>query len=417
MQTTPSVLILDRAGREIDWLVGYAPPADAYVEKLRRAVQGIDTYRSLTDLYAKDPKNIETAWKLARKYDQRLSTSAKADELYREVMALDPDGKAGLVDVDYPKVRVSYGEYAEFILGRKNALGAKADLAPIRAFIQHHPESPLVKTGYMFMSVYYGNYATPAEARAFFEEYINKYPDDVQALDSYVRRIIKDKEPLDKGIELADKIAELTVYNPDPYDAQNRAELYWLLGNKDKVEEIFGKEFLSRQMSEAAYVMSSYAEFWSERGTHLEEALEAVDLAIRIQPETVQLRQIAATIYAKAGRPEKALEVYGPEFVRKNRDKTDALYPYAWYWNQHGTNLESALEAIGRVIEIQPGLAYFDLQAQILLKLKRYDQALKSAERALALAQESAKRRPGFSTKLYESRVQEIRAALAAEKK
>lgn len=332
-------------------------------------------------------------------------------------MALDPEGKAGLVDVDYPKVRVPYGEYAEFILGRKNALGAKADLAPIRAFIEHHPQSPLVKTGYMFMSVYYGNYAAPEEARAFFEDYIRKYPDDVRALDSYVRRIIKDKEPLDRGIELAEKIAELTADDPDPYDARNRAELYWLRGNKDKAEEIFGKEFLSRQRSEAAYLMSSYAEFWSERGTHVDEALAAVELAIQIQPETVQLRQIAATVYAKAGRPEKALEVYGPEFAKKNSDKTDALYPYAWYWNQQGTNLESALEAIGRVIEIQPGLAYFDIQAQILSKLKRYDEALKSAERALALAQESAKRRPGFSTKLYEARLQEIKAALAAEKK
>ena len=332
-------------------------------------------------------------------------------------MALDPEGKAGLVDVDYPKVRVPYGEYAKFILGRKNALGAKADLAPIRAFIEHHPQSPLVKTGDMFMSVYYGNYAAPEEARAFFEDYIRKYPDDVRALDSYVRRIIKDKEPLDRGIELAEKIAELTADDPDPYDARNRAELYWLRGNKDKAEEIFGKEFLSRQRSEAAYLMSSYAEFWSERGTHVDEALAAVELAIQIQPETVQLRRIAATVYAKAGRPEKALEVYGPEFAKKNSDKTDALYPYAWYWNQQGTNLESALEAIGRVIEIQPGLAYFDIQAQILLKLKRYDEALKSAERALALAQESAKRRPGFSTKSYEARILEVKAAMAGEKK
>jgi tetratricopeptide (TPR) repeat protein len=397
--------------------VGYAPPADDYVEKLRRAVQGVDTFKSLSDLAAKDPKNIETIYKLARKYDQRFSTADQADELYRRIIALDPEGKAGLVDVDYPKVRVPYPEYAEFILGRKKAVGAKADPAPMRAFVGKYPRSPLVETGYRYMSVYYGNYASPGEARTFFEEYVAKYPDDVTALSFYVRRIIKDKEPLDRGIELAAKIAELTSYNPDPYDTQNRAELHWLKGEKDEAEEIFGKEFLSRQRSSAASQLASYADFWSERETHIDEATEAIELAIKIQPDLPYFRQTAATIYARAGRPEKALEVFGPDYAGKNRDRTEALYPYAWYWNGQGTNLESALEAIDRVIEIQPGLTYFDIRAQILLKLKRYEEALASAERALALARESAKRRPGFATKTYEARVLEIKAAMAGEKK
>jgi tetratricopeptide (TPR) repeat protein len=222
---------------------------------------------------------------------------------------------------------------------------------------------------------------------------------------------------LDRGIQLAEKIAELTSYNPDPYDTQNLAELHWLKGEKDKAEEIFGKDFLSRQRSNAAYQLASFAGFWSERETHFEEAVEAIELAIQIQPDVPYLRQTAAAIYSKAGRPEKALEAFGPEYARQNRDRTDALYPYSWYWNGQGTNLESALEAIDRVIEIQPGLTYFDIRAQILLKLKRYDEALKAAERALALAGESAKRRPGFSTKPYEARVQEVKAAMAGEKK
>ena len=397
--------------------MGYTPPADAYLEKIQKAIRGVETFKALSELYAKDPKNIEAVYKLARKYDQKFSTVDKADELYRQIIALDPEGKAGPVDVDYPKVKVPYTEYAEFILGRKRAIGAKADPAPMRSFIEKYPRSSLVKTGYMFMSVYYGNEASPDEARAFFEEYTAKYPEDTQALAAYVRRIIKDKEPLDRGIRLAEKIAELTSYNPDPYDTQNMAELHWLKGEKDKAEDVFGKEFLGGQRSNAAYLLASFANFWSERETHFEEAAEAIDLAIQIRPDVPYLRQTAAAVYAKAVRPEKALEAFGPDYARQNRDSTDALYPYAWYWNGQGTNLESALEAIDRVIEIQPGLTYFDIRAQILLKLKRYDEALKSAERALALARESAKRRPGFATKPYEARVQEIQAAMAGEKK
>jgi tetratricopeptide (TPR) repeat protein len=397
--------------------VGYGPPADAYLERIQKSLRGIDTYKSLSELYAKDPKNIEILFKLARKYDQKFSTSVKADELYKQIVALDPEGKAGLADVDYPKVRVPYAEYAEFILARKVAMGSKADPGPMRAFIQKYSGSPLVKTGYMFMSIYYENYAPKDAAGGFFEEYSGKYPDDVSVLGSYVRRIIKDKEPLDKGLQLAEKIGELTSYNPDPYDVRNRAELYWLKGDKEKAEELFGKGFLNDRRSAMAYELASYANFWNDRDVNLDKAVEAIEMAVKIQPDTPYLRQTAATIYAKAGQPDKALEVFGPEYIKKNFDKSEALYPYAWYWNQQGKNLESALEAIRRMIGIQPGLTYFDIQAQILLKLKNYDEALKSAERALALARESAKRRPGFAIKTYEARVQDIKDAIAKEKK
>jgi tetratricopeptide (TPR) repeat protein len=396
--------------------VGYGPPAEAFVEKIQQSLRGVDTYKSLAGLYAKDPKNIEVIFKLARKYDQKLSTAGKADELYKQIVALDPDGKRGQTDLDYPKARVSITEASEFILARKAAMGAKADPGLMWAFIRKYPESPAVKTGYLWLSTYYGNYAAKDEAGKFFEGYVVKYPDDPYVLDSYVRRIIKDKEPLDRGLELTEKIAKLPPETPDPYFLQNRAELLWLKGDKAKAEEIFGKGFLSDQKSSIAYLLSSYAGFWNDRGANLDEAVEAVELAVKILPENPYFRETAATIYGKLGKPDKALEVFGPEYVKKNPDKSNALYAYAWYWNQQGKNLESALEAVRRLIEIQPQLTYFDIQAQILLKLKSYDEALKSAERALALARESAKRRPGFAIKPYETRVQEIKAAMAKEK-
>jgi tetratricopeptide (TPR) repeat protein len=286
----------------------------------------------------------------------------------------------------------------------------------MRAFIQEYSASALIKTGYSYMGYYYGYHAPKDEAVKFFEEYIAKYPDDIYALDSYVRRIIRDKEPLDKGLQLAEKIGELTSYNPDPYNVENRAELLWLKGDKEKAEEIFGKSHLGDRRSSFAYELASYANFWNDRETNLDKAVEAIEVAVKVQPETPYLRQTAATIYAKAGQPDKALEVFGPEYLKKNLEKPDVLYPYAWYWNGQGTNLDSALEAVRRLIEIQPGLTYFDIQAQILLKLKNYGEALKSAEQALALAQESAKRRPGFAIKSYEARIREIKSAMAKEK-
>ncbi|MGA2531619.1 MAG: hypothetical protein ABSG19_01140 [Candidatus Aminicenantales bacterium] len=396
--------------------MGYSPPAEVYFERIQKSLAGVDTYKSLSVLYAKDPKNIEVIFKLARKYDQKFSTAAKADELYRQIVALDPEGKAGLTDVDYPKVRVPYTEYAEFIMARKAAMGLSSAPDLMWAFLRKYPQSQLVKTGYSWLSTYYGYYAPKDQAQKFFEDYVANYPDDPWVLDSYVRRIIKDKEPLDRGLELAGKIPSLPSEYVDPYFLRSRAELYWLKDDKAKTEEIFGKQFLKDQKSEISYLLSSYAGFWNDRDTNLDQAVEAIELAVKVQPDTPYLRQTAATIYAKLNRPDKALEMFGPDYIQKNLDKSDTLYAYAWYWNQQGKNLESALDAVRKLIEYQPQLTYFDIQAQILLKLKNYDEALKSAERALALARESAKRRPGFAIKSYEARVQEIKTAMAKEK-
>ena len=415
---TPTVLILDKNGREIDWIRGYSPPADKFMERIQKSLQGVDTYRSLADRQAKDPNNVELTFLLAGKLAEKSGIRGKAKELYQRVIALDPEGKA--LPSDPQKSlgeRAPFAESSEFLLAQAAVLSAQADPAPMWDFVKKHPQSRRLRSGYFALSQYYGNFAGKEDATKFFEEFVAKYPDDPYALDSYVRRIIKDNGPLERGLELSEKIAKLPTDNPDPFYVEQRAELLWLKGDKAKAEEAFGKEYLDNQRSSFLYLLNSYAEFWSERETDLDQAVGAVDLAIKIEPDNTYFRQTAATVYAKMNKPEKALQVFGPDYLKANLDKPDVLYAYSWYWNREGKNLESALEAIQRMIKIQPGLTYSDIQAQILLKLKRYDEALKSAETALALARESAKRNPAFAVKTYEARVKEIQAAMAKEKK
>ena len=65
---TPTVMVLDKDGSEIDWHVGYGPPPDKFLERLEKTVKGIDTYKILSERYAKEPKNIEVVFKLAKKF-------------------------------------------------------------------------------------------------------------------------------------------------------------------------------------------------------------------------------------------------------------------------------------------------------------------------------------------------------------
>jgi tetratricopeptide (TPR) repeat protein len=327
--------------------------------------------------------------------------------------ALDPGGKAGTFAVRYPKCVVPYTEYAEYILARKLAFGSKPDPAPIEAFIAKYAASPLVKTAYSYLSSYYGYQDPKEEAAKFFEEYKAKYPEDPVVLSAYVRRIIQDKEPLDKGLALAEKIRDLTSYNPDPYDAESYATLYALKGDAEKAKELFGPDYMKSQVTSLAYLLASYTYFWIERDENLESAEEMIETARRLQPDLDYILQTAAELYEKTGKLDKAMEAYGPAYAAKVADKPSSLYSYAYFWNRAGSNLESAIEAAKKSNAAEPAYYKSDILAQLLLKIKDYAGALKAAEQALALAQDLAKKRPGFPTKTYEDRLKQVKEALA----
>ena len=40
---TPTELFVDKNGKEVNWIVGYGPPADKFLEKVKKSLAGIDT--------------------------------------------------------------------------------------------------------------------------------------------------------------------------------------------------------------------------------------------------------------------------------------------------------------------------------------------------------------------------------------
>ena len=369
--------------------------------------------------YAKEPTNVEVNFKLAAKYAARYTEAmeAKAKELYQKVITLDPEGKQGTHTIEYLKVTVPYTQAAEFALGQMASFGRKPDPAPLQAFIKKYPSSPLVESGYEYLSNYYMAQAPKDEASKFFEEWIARFPDKTSGYDLYVRRIIRDKADLDKGIKLAEKISEIEGYDIAPRYVQNHAQLYVLKGDKAKADELYGKDFMADQVDNLAYALRSYAEFWAGQNENLASAEAMIEKALLLEPDEAYFKQSAANIYLKLGKEEKALAVYGPEFVQKNAAAASPLFSYASFWNRQGKNLESAVEAAKKALELEPTYYGYDVLGQIQLKLKNYEEALKAAEKALALAQDVAKKNEGFPTKPYEDRVQKVKDAMAQQKK
>ena len=82
-------MVLDGQGAEVDWFVGYDPPAEKFEASLAKITAGDGTLKALTAAYARNPKDVPTVFGLARKWSERYD-EAKANEKYREVIALDP---------------------------------------------------------------------------------------------------------------------------------------------------------------------------------------------------------------------------------------------------------------------------------------------------------------------------------------
>jgi len=407
IRATPTTLILDKDGSEYDWHVGYGPPPEKFLETIEKSVKGIDTFKSISAAYAKDPENVETVFKLARKYERKYD-EAKAAELYKDVLALDPDGQKGTTD--YQEKKVSFTEYAEFSIGAMSAFARKMDPGPLQAFIKKYPESPLMKSAYQRLSFYYGRQAPKEDAQEFFEAYTSKYPDDPYVLSSYVARIIRDKDNVDKGIELSEKINnEIMKYNPDPYFVKDLAELYMLKGEKEKADETFGKRFVERQVSDLTYTLMQYASFWVGQKENTESAEEMMELAMKMDPDRWYNFRTAAQNYIKLEKHDKALEIFGPEFIAKHQDDASVLNSYAMFWAAQGKNLESALVSAIKSIEVKEAYYNWDTLATVYQKMDKLEEALKALVKAHELADDQIKAR-------YESKIKQIKKAIEKNK-
>ena len=407
IRATPTTMVIDNDGSEIDWHVGYGPPPDKFLARLEKTVKGIDTFKSLSENYSKDPKNAEAVFKLARKWDDKYDQE-KAAKLYKEVLTLDPDGKMGMTD--YGDEKVTYTEYAEYSIGALSLFGRPMDIEPMKTFIKKYPESKMLRSAYMRLSSYYRSRGSKEEAAQFFEDYTAKYPEDPYVLSSYISRIIRNKDNIEKGIELAEKIKDVMKYNPDPRYQKDLAELYMLKEDKEDADKAFGKRFMEGKVSGLSRNLVDYANFWVKHNTNIESAEEAMELAIKLAPDRWYTYRYAAQMYLKLKKNEKALEKFGPEFIKKFGDNANALNGYAWFWANQGKNLESAAKASKKSVALAPSHYNWDTLSLALTKLKKYDEALKAAEKAVELSDERSKIR-------YQNRIKQIKKAMEKEKK
>ena len=170
------------------------------------------------------------------------------------------------------------------------------------------------------------------------------------------------------------------------------AQFYILKGDKAKAEELYGKSFMEGQISSLGYGLVGYANFWINQNSNLDSAVAMAEIALKLQPDNSYFLSQAAGVYIKAGKDDKAIAIYGPAFMQKNIGDATVLNSYAWFWAGQGKNLNNALAAAKKAVELQPGrYAIWDTLGAVYAKMKNTAEAIKAQEKAIELAPDSLK--------------------------
>jgi hypothetical protein len=182
-----------------------------------------------------------------------------------------------------------------------------------------------------------------------------------------------------KNTEKAWQAAEAALrLRPEETGLKRRAAHLYLLppARMDKALELFGPDHLKR-IATSLKDLYSYFSFWTERKQNEASAMEALDRILALKPESIYYRQASAAVLLRAGRQDRALEVFGPAFLESRAGDPNALYEFGTFWLSKNTILDQAVPALVKSLRTVPkaySSHYF--AAQALLKAGRPDDAL-----------------------------------------
>ena len=75
----PTIVITDNKGVEIDRIVGYLK-APEFLKQLKRIREGENTIKSLLNKFQLDPRNFNTLFTLAKKYEEKGDFISKTND-------------------------------------------------------------------------------------------------------------------------------------------------------------------------------------------------------------------------------------------------------------------------------------------------------------------------------------------------
>lgn len=242
VQNTPTVVIAEADGKEIDRIAGYPDPPGKYLFFLKKSFNRIDTFEILESAYNRYPGNLEVSFKLAYKYENDYLDIKQAKKLYKEIVDEADNAKYIMVPYYFSDALISVLEWALYRLGRiEHRNDNKNDY--LKMLINEFPDTRLGDEVYISIAPYLVSVMpdTSYNAGPYFEKMLEKYPENENILNWYVISLntyawfwAQEGKNLESALDAVKKSIEL---ESDQYNWDTLSLVYWKMGKyKEAIE-------------------------------------------------------------------------------------------------------------------------------------------------------------------------------------
>lgn len=295
---TPTTMIVNVQGEEVERVVGYDGEGEAFVKNLEGLSKSEDSYLVLLKKLAKKPDDLRTAALLMEKYVVRRNYE-NAGKMRDMVLSKENEAKKLTIPVYGGKYEVSAYEAAKYEETFEKA-------GKVLSFCREFPESKLKEEAFRNLRRFMYKKETSEEALAVYEELLVKYGNNIELTQSYVGYCASAKTNVDKGLKLAAGIYQ--VEKAGDLLAQNYAKLYLIQGDKNNAAEVYGENFADLYGKAGdADGLNGYAWFWAVEGENLASALKAALKSIELKDDA-NTWDTLSMVYWKQGKLEEAVQ-------------------------------------------------------------------------------------------------------------
>ncbi len=298
---TPTTIIADAKGNEIDRIVGFSDKgAPEFQEKIIAIVGGTNNLAVLQKAYESAPEDIDAIANLANLYlDKDRNEEAKPllirllespEKLENRIASFKKDDK------DVPLIE--FANLAKFFEGPQ----ATYD------YVMMFPEGVYLNNALDAMTGIMGWGEDQDKATELLDLLIVKYSDNKYLANRYCRVAIRKEKNLDKAMKIADSAFGNDIDGLDKNEAERYAEVLLANGNNERAYTVYGESIFEKMVAEDnAESMNSMSWFWALKETNL-------DFALKVGMKSIEIRDhyntwdTVSMVYWKMGEHQKAIE-------------------------------------------------------------------------------------------------------------
>ena len=303
----PKELIIDAKGKLIDKIGSFDTPEDFFA-RVKESVKGTETLAGLEEAYNKNPENLITSIKLARKYNNIYKRDL-ALEILEKIIKRKSELKSLNINSEIGNESINAYEYTSFLHARTN----RNNVSGMEKFVNEFPNSKFTEEVYQNMcSIYSRSGNDDEKGKIIIAAAMKKYPENDGIQENFVRFSIRTGWELDRAEKITGDYLKM---NPESISAlRYGADIQLKKGNDNKAMDIFGPKYYKEKIEpkpedrNKASLLNSYAWFWAERGKNLESSIKASKKSIEIRPDAHGYWDTLSLLYLKQKKYDEALK-------------------------------------------------------------------------------------------------------------